>query len=44
MFAAAAADVRHVVVGGRTVVRDGVHLVIDRPEAELAAAVREMWA
>ncbi|HMC40882.1 MAG TPA: formimidoylglutamate deiminase [Acidimicrobiales bacterium] len=44
VFAAAAADVRHVVVGGRTVVRDGVHLVIDRPEAELAAAVREMWA
>ncbi|HEU4841323.1 MAG TPA: formimidoylglutamate deiminase [Ilumatobacteraceae bacterium] len=29
VFAAAAADVRHVVVGGRVVVRDGVHTAMD---------------
>ncbi|MEV4174732.1 formimidoylglutamate deiminase [Nonomuraea sp. NPDC049709] len=28
VFAATAADVRHVVVGGRSVVRDGVHLLV----------------
>ena len=39
VFAATAADVRHVVVGGRVVVRDGAHTTIDVP-AELAAAVR----
>jgi cytosine/adenosine deaminase-related metal-dependent hydrolase len=39
VFAASAADVSHTVVGGRHVVRDGVHtLVPDVPRA-LAAAV-----
>ena len=39
VFAAAAADVQHVVIGGRVVVRDGHHTTIDVP-AELAAALR----
>ena len=39
VFAATAADVRHTVVGGRHIVRDGAHtLVPDVPQA-LAAAV-----
>ncbi len=29
VFAATAADVHHVVVGGRVVVRDGCHMAID---------------
>jgi formiminoglutamate deiminase len=44
VFAATAADVRHTVVGGRHVVRDGVHtLVPDVPHA-LARAVRALRA
>jgi cytosine/adenosine deaminase-related metal-dependent hydrolase len=39
VFAATAADVRQVVVGGRQVVRDGVHLQVGDVGAELAAAV-----
>ncbi|MFC8452709.1 formimidoylglutamate deiminase [Kitasatospora sp. NPDC057223] len=43
VFAASAADVRHVVVGGRQIVRDGVHqLVADVPSAlrdSIAAAL-----
>jgi formiminoglutamate deiminase len=38
VFAGAAADVRDVVVGGRFVVRDGVHETLDVPR-ELAAAI-----
>ncbi len=38
VFAATAADVRHVVVGGRVVVRDGTHTAID-VAAELQAAL-----
>jgi formiminoglutamate deiminase len=38
VFAAAAADVREVVVGGRRMVSDGAHLSVDVP-GELAAAV-----
>ena len=38
VFAAAAADVRDVIVGGRFVVRDGVHLALD-VAAELRAAI-----
>ena len=34
VFAAAAADVRHVMTGGRWIVRDGAHLALDVP-AEL---------
>jgi formiminoglutamate deiminase len=42
VFAASAADVRHTVVGGRHVVRDGAHtLVPDVPQA-LAAAVEAL--
>jgi formiminoglutamate deiminase len=38
VFAAAAPDVRHVVVGGRVVVRDGAHVELDVPR-ELAEAI-----
>jgi len=38
IFAAAAGDVRHVLVGGREVVRDGTHISID-VAAELRAAI-----
>jgi formiminoglutamate deiminase len=39
VFAATAADVRHVVVDGRTVVRDGRHLLVDDPARDLAEAI-----
>jgi formiminoglutamate deiminase len=39
VFAATAADVRNVVIGGRDVVRDGIHLLIDVP-GELARSIR----
>jgi formiminoglutamate deiminase len=39
VFAAAAADVCHVMVGGRWIVRDGAHVSLDVP-AELKAALR----
>ncbi len=38
VFAAAASDVRHVMMGGRWVVRDGVHVALDVP-GELRAAL-----
>jgi len=40
VFAATAADVRSVVVGGRDVVRDGRHLLVDDVPAALSAAIR----
>jgi len=40
VFAATAADVRHVVIGGRDVVRDAVHQLVPDVPAELAAAIR----
>ena len=43
IFAAAAADVRHLVVGGRAIVRGGAHTSID-VAAELAATIREVTA
>lgn len=43
IFAAASTDVHHLVVGGRTVVRDGRHTAIDAA-AELAAAITEVTA
>lgn len=43
LFAAGAADVRHVVVAGREVVRDGAHLLIDRPETLLAKEIEALW-
>ena len=43
IFGASSADVHHLVVGGRTVVRDGRHTTID-VAAELAAAITEVTA
>jgi formiminoglutamate deiminase len=43
IFAGTAADVRGVVAGGRDVVRDGRHLLVDVPSA-LAAAIRPLAA
>ena len=42
LFAATAADVGDVVIGGRDVVRDGAHLLVPDPGAELAAAIRAL--
>jgi formiminoglutamate deiminase len=39
VFAATAADVRDVVIGGRDVVRDGVHLLVPDVPGELSAAI-----
>ncbi|GHJ39589.1 formimidoylglutamate deiminase [Streptomyces sp. TS71-3] len=39
VFAATGADVRHTVVAGRHVVRDGVHTLVPDVPAELAAAI-----
>jgi formiminoglutamate deiminase len=43
VFAATAADVRHVVAAGRVVVSDGRHVAVDVP-TELAAAIRDLLA
>ena len=40
IFAATAADVRDVVVGGRDVVRDGRHLLVQDVAGALTAAIR----
>ncbi|MET8981958.1 formimidoylglutamate deiminase [Streptomyces sp. NPDC004539] len=42
VFAASAADVRHTVVGGRHVVRDGVHTALPDVPRALAAAVADL--
>jgi formiminoglutamate deiminase len=42
VFAATAADVTDVVIGGRDVVRDGVHLLVPDVAGELSAAIREL--
>ena len=42
VYAANAADVRHVVIGGRTVVRDGRHVDIDVAR-ELGASIAAAW-
>jgi formiminoglutamate deiminase len=42
VYAAASADVRHVVVGGRVIVWEGVHLLVDRPAQRLGTAVRRV--
>ncbi|MGR6970841.1 formimidoylglutamate deiminase [Streptomyces cynarae] len=44
VFAATAADVRHTVVGGRHVVRDGVHLLVPDVPRALADAVAALRA
>jgi formiminoglutamate deiminase len=43
LFGATAADVDHVVVGGRVVVADGVHQLVDVGRA-LDVSVREVWS
>jgi formiminoglutamate deiminase len=43
VFAATAADVSHVVVGGRVIVADGAHQTID-VAAELDRSVRQVWS
>ncbi len=40
VFAAAAADVRNVVISGRDIVRDGVHLLVPDVPAELTRSIR----
>lgn len=42
VFAASAADVRHTVVGGRHVVRDGVHALVPDVPSALAEAVQAL--
>ncbi|MDX3750464.1 formimidoylglutamate deiminase [Streptomyces sp. AK08-02] len=42
VFAASAADVRHTVVGGRHVVRDGAHTLVPEVPRALAAAVEAL--
>jgi len=42
IFAATSADVRNMVIGGRDVVADGRHLLVDDVPAALAAAVRDV--
>jgi cytosine/adenosine deaminase-related metal-dependent hydrolase len=42
VFAASAADVRHVVVAGRTVVAEGRHALVDDVPAALHAAIRRV--
>jgi formiminoglutamate deiminase len=42
VFAATAADVRHVVAGGRPIVRDGAHVDLD-VASELEAAIQAVW-
>ena len=42
VFAATAADVRHLVVGGREVVRDGIHLLVGDVAAAYETALEEV--
>ncbi|MER6984725.1 formimidoylglutamate deiminase, partial [Streptomyces carpinensis] len=42
VFAASAADVRHTVVGGRHVVRDGAHALVPDVPSALAGAVQAL--
>ncbi|MET7991167.1 formimidoylglutamate deiminase [Amycolatopsis sp. NPDC005232] len=43
VFAAGSADVRHVVVAGREVVREGAHVLMERPETVLAEEIEALW-
>ncbi|GAA1985583.1 formimidoylglutamate deiminase [Amycolatopsis minnesotensis] len=43
LLAASAPDVRHVVVAGREIVRDGIHQGIERPETVLAKEIEGLW-
>lgn len=42
VFAATAADVTHVMVGGRTIVADGVHRTVEDVPGELTKAIRSL--
>jgi cytosine/adenosine deaminase-related metal-dependent hydrolase len=42
IFAGSAADVRHVVVGGQDLVRDGRHRLVEDVPAALSAAIRQV--
>jgi formiminoglutamate deiminase len=42
VFGATAADVRHVIVAGRQVVKDGQHLLVDDVAGELDRAIRQV--
>ncbi len=44
IYAATAADIRHVVIGGRDVVRDGRHLMVADVATELSATIRAVQA
>jgi formiminoglutamate deiminase len=44
LLAASAADVREVRVGGQLIVRDGVHQLVERPAARLAAEIGALHA
>jgi formiminoglutamate deiminase len=44
LYSATAADVRHVVVGGRVVVWEGVHRLVDDVPRRLGAAIRALYA
>jgi formiminoglutamate deiminase len=44
VYAATASDVRHVVVGGRLIVWQGVHLLVQDAPQRLGAAVRQVMA
>jgi cytosine/adenosine deaminase-related metal-dependent hydrolase len=43
IYAATAADVRHVVVGGRVIVRDGIHMLVEEPARRLGAAISALY-
>jgi cytosine/adenosine deaminase-related metal-dependent hydrolase len=43
VFAASAADVTHVVVGGRLVVEDGHHLLVEDPARLIAGVCGQVW-
>lgn len=43
VYAAQAADVTHVVVAGRVVVRDGEHTLVGRPAQTLAEEIEALW-
>lgn len=42
VYAATSSDVRHVVIGGRVIVWQGVHLLVDEAPRRLGAAVRQV--
>ncbi|HET6868318.1 MAG TPA: amidohydrolase family protein, partial [Solirubrobacteraceae bacterium] len=43
IYAATASDVRHVVVGGRVIVRDGIHRLVEEPARRLGVAISALY-